>query len=63
MIPRYIDKTAKVLAGVGALNLGLTEFMRVNLISLLPSALSLVTIGAISVSGGYLLYLIFRKSI
>lgn len=57
------DATAKTLAGLGALNWGLVEFASVNLVDFVPDAFSKVIVGAIGLSGIYVLQLVYNKNI
>jgi hypothetical protein len=61
---KIIDTGAKVLAGVGALNWGLVEFLKFDLLSFVPAGIfSTAVVGAIGLSGAYVLYLLYKKKI
>jgi len=53
-----IETIAPIVAGVGALNVGLAKFVSFDLIALIPGGAMVTTIvyGAIGLSGGYVLY-------
>ena len=59
-----IDKTAKVLAGIAALNVGTSKLLNFDVLSYVPTGmwttLAIVVIGA---SGAYILYAIYDKKI
>lgn len=59
---KWIDKLAKILVGVGALNWGLAV-VNVNLLSFLPGVWMTIAELAVGVSGAYVLYEIYNKRI
>lgn len=59
---QHIKTGAKVLAGVGALNLGLNQFVKIDLMSYVPAGMvQTIVIAAVAISGGALLYWTFKK--
>jgi uncharacterized membrane protein YuzA (DUF378 family) len=55
---------AMALAGIGALSLGAVKFLNINILSAVPTGMvSTVAIGAIGLSGVYVLALLFKKKI
>ena len=65
MLPKFWHGLALVLAGLGALNWGITKFLSLDLLALLPGGATVmsVLVGAIAVSGGYVLWLKIKKKI
>ena len=61
---KMIEKTAKILAGVGALNWGTAKFVGIDVLSYVPAGIATtVAVGAIGLSGAVVLYLLFKKKI
>ena len=59
-----VDKGAKVLAALGALNVGLAKIVNFDLLSFVPTGIwTTVVVAAIAVSGGYLGYEIYKKRV
>ena len=63
MVNTIVDKSAKILASVGAINLGTSEFLGFNVLSFVTGVWSKVAIAAAAISGGYLVYLLWNKKI
>ena len=65
MMPKFWHALALWLAGIGALNLGLTQFLNFDILGIIPGGATVmnVLVGAIGFSGGYLLWLKLRKKI
>jgi len=58
------DTVAKALVGVGALNIGLVEFLGFDVLGFVPEGMiTKVVVGAIGVSGLYVLSLLYNKKI
>jgi len=58
------ETTAKALAGVGALNWGLVQWLKFDALSIVPTGIvKTVVVGAIAASGAYVLYLLYEKKI
>ncbi len=63
-LPRIWEKVAFVLAGTGALNWGLQEFVKIDLLSYIPTGIwSQVAVGVISVAGAYTIVQVWNKQI
>jgi len=60
---KEIDITAKILAGVGALNLGTDKFLNIDVLSHTSGLVNIAAVIAIAVSGGYILYLLYKKKL
>lgn len=65
-IPVWLDKTLYALAGLGAVNWGLTKVFTFNLVDSILSAIGQVGIalwvyGAVGIAGAYTLYDVFKK--
>jgi uncharacterized membrane protein YuzA (DUF378 family) len=61
---KTIETGAKVLAGVGALNWGLTQFASIDVLSYVPAGMIKTTVvGLIGLSGALVLYLVYKKKI
>jgi len=61
---KLVEKTMKFLAGAGALNWGTSEFLDVNVLTYLPSGIiSTLAVAAIAASGGFVIYLVWKKRI
>lgn len=61
---KMIETTAKVLAGVGALNIGLDRFANIDVLSYVPAGMfTTVVIAAVAASGAWVLYLTYQKKI
>ena len=61
---KMIETGAKVLAGVGALNVGLSQFVNIDLLSYVPVGIfNTVVVAAVAISGGWVLYQVFQKKI
>lgn len=64
MVNKIVDKAAKILAAAGALNWGLVEFVKFDLLSLAPAGIiHTLAVAAVAVSGGYVLYELYKKRI
>lgn len=63
-IPSWAHTGAIVLAGVGALNWGLNEFLKFNLLKFIPAGLfTTIVVALIAASGAYVLYALYDKKI
>ena len=61
---KMLERAMKVLAGLGALNIGTSEFINIDLLSYVPSGIfSTAVIIAVGISGGYVLYWAWQKKI
>lgn len=61
---KMIETGAKVLAGVGALNVGLSKLANIDLLSYVPDGIfSTVVVAAVAASGALVLYMIYQKKI
>jgi len=61
---KTLENAMKYLAGIGALNIGTSEFLNVNALSYLPEGIvSTIAVAAIAVSGGFVLYWAWKKKI
>lgn len=59
-----IETIAKVFAGVGALNWGLQEFVKINVLDYVPTGMiKTAAIAVIAVSGGAVLFWVYKKKI
>lgn len=64
MLQKPWDTLAKGIAGVGALNVGLTEFANINILNWLPEGMAMnIGVGLVGASGIYLLYLLMKKKL
>lgn len=60
----FVDRAAKLFAGLGALNWGTSKFLNLDLLTWVPGGLiSTVVVLAIGASGAYLIYLFAKKKI
>lgn len=63
-IPKPVHTLALVLAGVGAVNWGLSSFLNFNLLSFLPAGIiEKLLVAAIAASGAYVLYALYDKKL
>ena len=63
-LPRVWDRTAKVLAGIGALNVGTSQFFNLDALTWIPVGMfNTLAVAAVGLSGLYLLYLAFKKRV
>ena len=61
---KMLERSMKYLAGIGAVNWGTSEFININLLSYVPEGIAkTIAIGAIAVSGGFVLYWAWNKKI
>ena len=61
---KMIETGAKVLAGVGAVNVGLDKLLNMDLLSYVPAGIfTTVVVAAVAASGAYVLYMIYDKKI
>ena len=61
---KMLERTMKYLAGIGAINLGTSEFIDVNLLSYVPEGIfSTLVLGAVAISGGFVVYWAWNKKI
>lgn len=61
---KFVDKAAKVLAAVGALNWGTAKVLNFDVLSFIPAGMwTTVTVIAIAASGGYLAWEIYKKRV
>ena len=64
MVNRIVDKSAKVLAAVGAINWGTSELLSFDVLSFVPAGMiNTVAIIAIAASGAYVLWNVIQKKI
>lgn len=61
---KTLQTGAIVLAGVGALNWGLQEFLKINVLNYVPVGLiKTAVVAIIAISGGFVLYWKYKKQI
>lgn len=62
---KLVETTAKALAGIGALNWGIAKFFpQYDLLGFVPAGIiNTGAVIAIAVSGGYMLFLLYKKRI
>ena len=61
---KMLERTMKYLAGLGALNLGTSEFIDINALSYVPAGIfSTLVVAAVAVSGGFVVYWAWQKKI
>lgn len=59
-----LTKGAAILAGIGALNWGLSQFASIDLLSYVPTGIAnTVVVAAIAISGIVVLYQVYQKKI
>lgn len=61
---KLLEKSMKYLAGIGALNVGTSQFVSIDVLSYIPDGIvrTLAT-AAIAVSGGFVIYWAWKKKI
>jgi len=61
---KIVDKVAKALAGVGAINLATADLLNFNVLKFVPIGVATtVAVLAIGASGVYVLYELYKKRI
>lgn len=63
MVNKFVDLGAKILTAVGALNWGTSQFLNFDVLSFVPGVWSKVAVALITASGGYVVYLLWKKRI
>jgi len=61
---KLLERSMKYVAGIGALNIGTAEFLNFDVLSFVPDGIvKTIAIGAIAVSGGFIVYWAWKKKI
>jgi len=61
---KLVERTMKYLAGIGAVNIGLSEFINIDLLSYVPAGIfSTAVIALVAASGGFVVYWAWQKKI
>lgn len=63
MVNMIVDKGAKILAAVGAINWGTSSFLNFDVLTYLPDVAAKIGLAVITASGAYLVYLLWNKKI
>ena len=61
---RIHETAAKILAGVGAVNIGLSSFVGIDVLGYVPTGIiKTIVVAAVAISGAAVLYWVYDKKI